>query len=575
MRFTLTCLLLLSTTAVATADSLWDHNGSVMHLQQDGEKRFMYYAQPRDGMLEAGVTPGTLFFDGVREGDALIGTARVFSSKCAAPMTFSISGPIYNDGRIVLEGMRPVFKNCQATGQMKLDRLEFSFIKNFAPEIEEGSAQLSSELDGAGNSTANVPTEAERINNATDSANKAELGALMKAGLEGDPAAYRKLSRIFAEGDGVAPSAQRSKNFLRKAGELGDYQARFEWSKAVLESNEASEADIALATAWKNGKELAKVAGNDNASTTQSKADKPCITCELEFWVSNRTQDEIMAAINAMPDVNVRHKDGWTTIAAAASARNLEVVKLLLERGADPNAVDDFGYTPIYAAINSGEYEILKLLVQAGAKIDHVSNDGLSVLEFAEEKRNTEIVEFLKSLSSKVETASNSTVELEFALSCKRIEPLSQEQAAEVYEIFIGTERLAMPTNIGESYSTAEVKSYPELGEKSYEAFVMAVDNLDFSFGATVSVRERTISLMRDLSALDGKWWGGNLGPIEIDRRTGVWAAKYGSDYICDPITSGQGRFLYWQKKMQRHIEDIVNLARAKNAELDAVVNKF
>jgi hypothetical protein len=46
--------------------SYWSHNGSVVYLQADGSSRKFFYHQPRDGMLHAGATPGSLLFEGER-----------------------------------------------------------------------------------------------------------------------------------------------------------------------------------------------------------------------------------------------------------------------------------------------------------------------------------------------------------------------------------------------------------------------------------------------------------------------------------------------------------------------------
>jgi len=119
-------LLLTLITPVAWADSFWNHNGSVMRLQADGAYRWMTYQDPRPGMRDQGVQPGTLLFDGYRDGDRYVGTARVFSRNCAAPMAYAMNGYVRGDTLIVLEGMRPVFRNCRATGEMRWETLSFT-----------------------------------------------------------------------------------------------------------------------------------------------------------------------------------------------------------------------------------------------------------------------------------------------------------------------------------------------------------------------------------------------------------------------------------------------------------------
>ena len=49
---------------------------------------------------------------------------------------------------------------------------------------------------------------------------------------------------------------------------------------------------------------------------------------------------------------------------------NLEAVKLLLELGADVNAVDGDGRTALHGAAHKGRNDVVQLLVDHGAKLD-------------------------------------------------------------------------------------------------------------------------------------------------------------------------------------------------------------
>jgi len=133
MPLVLLALLLTLFAPFARADSFWDHNGSVMRLQADGAYRWITYERPRAGIAAEGVSPGTLLFDGVRQGDRYSGTARVFSSVCAAPMAYRMDGYVVNNSLIVLEGSRPEFRNCRATGEYRYERLEFSYLYSDTP----------------------------------------------------------------------------------------------------------------------------------------------------------------------------------------------------------------------------------------------------------------------------------------------------------------------------------------------------------------------------------------------------------------------------------------------------------
>ena len=53
-----------------------------------------------------------------------------------------------------------------------------------------------------------------------------------------------------------------------------------------------------------------------------------------------------------------------------SEAQNLEAVKLCLDQGVDPNAADDEGRTALHGAAHKGRNEVVKLLVERGAKLD-------------------------------------------------------------------------------------------------------------------------------------------------------------------------------------------------------------
>ena len=57
----------------ASADSCWNHNGSVMRLIARGNKRWFYYEEPKQVLRRAGVRQGTLLFNWSQTGRLLYG----------------------------------------------------------------------------------------------------------------------------------------------------------------------------------------------------------------------------------------------------------------------------------------------------------------------------------------------------------------------------------------------------------------------------------------------------------------------------------------------------------------------
>lgn len=128
-RMALMCLVAFA--SIARADSLWDHNGSIVRLVADGSHRTFLYEVPREGLQRAGVSKGTILFEGVRDGQRYKGTARRFSRNCAEPLQYSVSGAVETETRIVLRGQREVFDSaCHATGEVRNDTLVFTYLRD-------------------------------------------------------------------------------------------------------------------------------------------------------------------------------------------------------------------------------------------------------------------------------------------------------------------------------------------------------------------------------------------------------------------------------------------------------------
>jgi hypothetical protein len=66
----------------------------------------------------------------------------------------------------------------------------------------------------------------------------------------------------------------------------------------------------------------------------------------------------------------------------AAREGNARVVRLLLERGLDPNRVDRLGFTPLIAAVLSRDKETVRVLVDRGAKLHGIKRLGSGAWEF-------------------------------------------------------------------------------------------------------------------------------------------------------------------------------------------------
>lgn len=80
---------------------------------------------------------------------------------------------------------------------------------------------------------------------------------------------------------------------------------------------------------------------------------------------------------------------------SAASARNLEAARHLLEHGAPPNARQQAGWTPIHAAAQNGDRAMVELLLRHGADAKLVNDKGKTAAVVAREKGHGEVAEML------------------------------------------------------------------------------------------------------------------------------------------------------------------------------------
>jgi|GEM_PF-2990276 len=94
-------------------------------------------------------------------------------------------------------------------------------------------------------------------------------------------------------------------------------------------------------------------------------------------------------------DVNAMDTEGYTSLYAAIDLNYVAVIELLLQNGANVNAVDKHGYTALHAAADIGNINIVNLLLQKGAEVNPVDKDRYTALMFAANRGYKEIVSLL------------------------------------------------------------------------------------------------------------------------------------------------------------------------------------
>ncbi len=110
--------------------------------------------------------------------------------------------------------------------------------------------------------------------------------------------------------------------------------------------------------------------------------------------------DEIKALFQRDVDVNEKTASGTNAVMWAAQWDD-EMLKLLLEKGADIKARDKTGATALILAAGEGNDHAVKLLLKKGADADARDNEGLTALMRASKKGHKWIAKFLKAHGAK------------------------------------------------------------------------------------------------------------------------------------------------------------------------------
>jgi ankyrin repeat protein len=84
---------------------------------------------------------------------------------------------------------------------------------------------------------------------------------------------------------------------------------------------------------------------------------------------------------------------------SAASARNLEAARLLLERGAPVNARQQAGWVPIHAAAQNGDRPMVELLLKHRANPKLANDEGKTSAMVAREKGHAELAALLTTVA--------------------------------------------------------------------------------------------------------------------------------------------------------------------------------
>lgn len=212
---------------------------------------------------------------------------------------------------------------------------------------------------------------------------KSGLTALHLAAQNGD---YSTAKLVLAHGADSTALNKRGWTALHLAAE-GGFKAMVE----LLLDHDSSNIDVGESEVSKTPLHLAAIGGHEETMRLLLAEGASIETCNnagrnvLHFAAGNGHEkivewllDDHHANIDAKT-----HDYGWTSLLDTAANGHLNVVKLLIKRGADPRAAIRTGLTALHLTAMHKHPEIAELLVTHGADVNAVEVEGWTVLHCA------------------------------------------------------------------------------------------------------------------------------------------------------------------------------------------------
>jgi uncharacterized protein len=136
------------------------------------------------------------------------------------------------------------------------------------------------------------------------------------------------------------------------------------------------------------------IAGDPSLTSTYS----PDGFTPLGFAVFFSQPEIVKVLLDAGADVNLPSRESMkvTPLASAAAAKQTEIARVLIAQGANVNARAASGHIPLHEASANGNVELVKLLIESGADVNAKTDDGKTPLDFAVEYKHDEVIELLK-----------------------------------------------------------------------------------------------------------------------------------------------------------------------------------
>ncbi len=120
----------------------------------------------------------------------------------------------------------------------------------------------------------------------------------------------------------------------------------------------------------------------------------------LAAFFGHRAIVEFLLKNGADVKTAARNAQKVTALHGAVARRDVEIVRMLLEAGADANARQERGFVPLHDAAANGHAALVELLLKHGAHADAKTDDGKTAGDMAADRGHKELAETLKTAAA-------------------------------------------------------------------------------------------------------------------------------------------------------------------------------
>lgn len=186
---------------------------------------------------------------------------------------------------------------------------------------------------------------------------------------------------------------------LHKAVELGCldmFQILFEAGAAVFALNSNRESPFSMAI-LNSQEEMVRqiIQARPYACREQTGQQKEKSSCIDNFPLMNSNDDDYSrnsCGGDGSTSCSIVEWEGEGSVHCAVRSGNLEIVKMLVQDGANVTQLDDRQRTPLHYACYSGNVKAAELLLQSGAILDSKNTNGMTPLHLAVQEGHVELV---------------------------------------------------------------------------------------------------------------------------------------------------------------------------------------